>query len=84
MRYHSITPVRCNFNPRTPVGCDFAGYVQAVAFQISIHAPQWSATIRRECGWHVMPFQSTHPVRGATWYLLVGSAYSSNFNPRAP
>ena len=51
---------------------------------ISIHAPQWSATIRRECGWHVMPFQSTHPVRGATWYLLVGSAYSSNFNPRAP
>ena len=33
---------------------------------ISIHAPQWGATIRRECGWHVMPFQSTHPVRGAT------------------
>ena len=36
----------CYFNPRTPVGCDVAeqGHVGAVQ-RISIHAPQWGATL---------------------------------------
>ena len=34
-----------DFNPRTPVGCDFAlETFEAHGVQISIHAPQWGAT----------------------------------------
>ena len=32
------------FNPRTPVGCDITGVVNAIMHGISIHAPQWGAT----------------------------------------
>ena len=35
-----------NFNPRTPVGCDFrSAAVHGELELISIHAPQWGATI---------------------------------------
>ena len=36
----------CNFNPRTPVGCDAREVAGAVHELISIHAPQWGATCR--------------------------------------
>ena len=83
MRYHSITPVRCNFNPRTPVGCDFAGYVQAVAFQISIHAPQWSATSPAMYRLSPFRFQSTHP-SGVRPSAANVAGTSCHFNPRTP
>ena len=35
----------CNFNPRTPVGCDIRQFSQPTQEgSISIHAPQWGAT----------------------------------------
>ena len=33
-----------NFNPRTHVGCDIGGWLNATSGQISIHAPTWGAT----------------------------------------
>ena len=32
------------FNPRTHVGCDIGGWLNATSGQISIHAPTWGAT----------------------------------------
>ena len=34
-----------DFNPRTPVGCDDNLHDSLATFEISIHAPQWGATI---------------------------------------
>ena len=39
---------RLNFNPRTPVGCDHARRAHNHPSRISIHAPQWGATVKRE------------------------------------
>ena len=36
-----------NFNPRTPVGCDVGEFAVSEHVEISIHAPQWGATVRR-------------------------------------
>ena len=54
----------CNhFNPRTPVGCDNTFMLPAKSDRnISIHAPQWGATMYMftiPCVIH--EFQSTHP-----------------------
>ena len=35
----------CYFNPRTPVGCDWFAVLAAAVEFISIHAPQWGATL---------------------------------------
>ena len=35
-----------NFNPRTPVGCDSPFHCRYPNLLISIHAPQWGATVR--------------------------------------
>ena len=56
--FNPRTPVGCDrtrprctgrsgdFNPRTPVGCDFVGWnLIKVYLVISIHAPQWGATL---------------------------------------
>ena len=37
-------PKHLDFNPRTPVGCDFRGSGFGEVRGISIHAPQWGAT----------------------------------------
>ena len=34
-----------DFNPRTPVGCDRCQQRRCVGYGISIHAPQWGATV---------------------------------------
>ena len=74
-----------HFNPRTPVGCDFAPLViLASGIPISIHAPQWGATeiVRR------LPetvFISIHaPQWGATRNEWHHHNPQSHFNPRTP
>ena len=59
----SSTPCRhrYDFNPRTPVGCD-ADSIRAQGIkQISIHAPQWGATLSAQAFKAQGEFQSTHP-----------------------
>ena len=50
-----------DFNPRTPVGCDRIECVASVTQKISIHAPQWGATMRTMQMNRMHQFQSTHP-----------------------
>ena len=51
-----------NFNPRTPVGCDYHfAHTENSAVSISIHAPQWGATKIHSNAAHTHAFQSTHP-----------------------
>ena len=76
----------CYFNPRTPCGVRRAGNVAARrGHGISIHAPLAgcdvvSSNIHRT----VCPFQSTHPLRGATSFSISSLSKSPNFNPRTP
>ena len=50
------------FNPRTPVGCDPDQHAHdAIAQVISIHAPQWGATVISSRVTVSILFQSTHP-----------------------
>ena len=50
------------FNPRTPVGCDeLASQQLAFGVEISIHAPQWGATVKVDWPRLMLEFQSTHP-----------------------
>ena len=37
------------FNPRTRVGCDICTYQAITQSDVSIHAPVWGATARRQC-----------------------------------
>ena len=71
--FNPRTPVGCdggirqadartrNFNPRTPVGCDRPVRGCVYGFAISIHAPQWGATVGDICFMGGNVFQSTHP-----------------------
>ncbi len=79
-----LRPCPADFNPRTPVGCDFLLGVFIVAdIVISIHAPQWGATSGEIWIGTYTVFQSTHPsgVRPCPLHTLPASA---NFNPRTP
>ena len=52
----------CYFNPRTPVGCDRFAVRSDSDRYISIHAPQWGATVERNpTADNFDRFQSTHP-----------------------
>ena len=42
----SVAYPKVHFNPRTPVGCDDNNKQQNKRNNISIHAPQWGATVR--------------------------------------
>ena len=73
-----------HFNPRTPVGCDVGrGHVQGDK-RISIHAPQWGATVSvrphaRRC------LISIHaPQWGATHVHVYNTLCYPYFNPRTP
>ena len=71
--FNPRTPVGCDvrrntpnywmvyFNPRTPVGCDLKTLGPVGGHEISIHAPQWGATIDNTNTEHKEQFQSTHP-----------------------
>ena len=51
-----------SFNPRTRVGCDHASCSSNPQLLVSIHAPAWGATWRRDPVRRGSPvFQSTHP-----------------------
>ena len=66
-------------------GCDRTAVFISQSPPISIHAPREGCDI--SCGYAAAlsrPFQSTHPARGAT-YFLISMVYSvPNFNPRTP
>ena len=94
--FNPRTPVGCDpkptrrlacpngyFNPRTPVGCDFSDCLIFVQVIISIHAPQWGATIIMQWAMMRLLFQSTHPsgVRLVTCRVMALWTY---FNPRTP
>ena len=49
------------FNPRTPVGCDRVRHRSEYHHLISIHAPQWGATVGQQQFGGLVEFQSTHP-----------------------
>ena len=93
--FNPRTPVGCDrmsrlprvvpryFNPRTPVGCDHTAG-KAFAFRhISIHAPQWGATVCSNQYSTSKPFQSTHP-SGVRPPCSRVPAAPCNFNPRTP
>ena len=74
------------FNPRTPCGVRRSStLVSQPSHAISIHAPRVGCD-RRCCDDRLSHerFQSTHPVRGATWPACSRPGSSANFNPRTP
>ena len=81
-----ISAAKSNFNPRTPHGVRQARENRAfVIWRISIHAPLTGCD--RVDIFHVslhITFQSTHPSRGATGYLLSLLCSGVDFNPRTP
>ena len=64
------------FNPRTPVGCDLSRAPCGADDNISIHAPQWGATLRLSANRRVMSISIHAPQWGATqrvqYPLLLG------------
>ena len=52
---------------------------------ISIHAPLAGCDLINDCGLpDLVPFQSTHPLRGATTVGSFGFPIFRHFNPRTP
>ena len=75
-----------HFNPRTPCGVrPFVSLAEKGDIDISIHAPLAGCDGPR-CGRksETRPFQSTHPLRGATIKDVKGYEGLYNFNPRTP
>ena len=75
---------RTDFNPRTPVGCDPPKWGQGRATcRISIHAPQWGATVPARRGPRPRTISIHAPQWGATRVSgrVRRTAY---FNPRTP
>ena len=75
-----------NFNPRTP--CGVRQYF-LVCFHpkrgISIHAPHAGCDVLHLIADLMeLQFQSTHPMRGATFESRGGGSRCMNFNPRTP
>ena len=65
---------RTDFNPRTPCGVrHFWSIVRSISLTISIHAPLAGCDVRRTLCLYLKdsPFQSTHPLRGATVLLRI-------------
>ena len=79
---------RCisDFNPRTPCGVRLASSsVTACMVRISIHAPLAGCDRCRGLGdQQQVAFQSTHPLRGATYQADRDSRQGKDFNPRTP
>ena len=84
--FNPRTPVGCDdpsrrsrrdqgyFNPRTPVGCDAREVAGAVHELISIHAPQWGATIFA----HILPTLFRISVHAPQWGATCGR-FSTRF-----
>ena len=72
------------FNPRTPVGCDRATQAYGDTWQISIHAPQWGATLTASNVYMYALFQSTHPSGVRRQSQTPPLRPVRHFNPRTP
>ena len=70
--HQSVSPNPGNFNPRTPCGVRRMSYNRSgCTSHISIHAPLAGCdSIIRPCCHMQMGFQSTHPLRGATPWII--------------
>ena len=76
--FNPRTPVGCDvsgntltwrhgdFNPRTPVGCDGRSVIMRCTSRISIHAPQWGATVSTCSFPYVFDISIHAPQWGAT------------------
>ena len=75
-----------NFNPRTPYGMRHdVLHKQERIINISIHAPLTGCdSINFSVLLHGMIFQSTHPLRDATFYKEMNINEIKYFNPRTP
>ena len=84
-----VYPVKCHtcdFNPRTPRGVRRGAYTHTVWFSpyFNPRAPCGARLPNRTTKRITELFQSTRPVRGATFLISVELIISSHFNPRAP
>ena len=76
---------RCRyFNPRTPVGCDGHKKPPVRVVGISIHAPQWGATVLVRAPRGVERISIHAPQWGATRASPTLWTASRHFNPRTP
>ena len=95
--FNPRTPVGCDylrrlmraphrdFNPRTPVGCDLLHDMDCGHdVRISIHAPQWGATVDIEGGRNRQPISIHAPQWGATRFPPCPTRNPEYFNPRTP
>ena len=73
----------CDFNPRTPVGCDLLQRLHALPGGISIHAPQWGATPHHQPGTTKLRISIHAPQWGAT-PLLLGMVITAQFQSTHP
>ena len=77
--------IRTDFNPRTPCGVRLDavnGAIDRADFN-----PRTPCGVRLPLSWGrmwSMPFQSTHPLRGATYVLHDTPKFAYHFNPRTP
>ncbi len=66
-------------------GSDAARCMDTTTSVISIHAPRAGSDCAQACaGCRRLTFQSTLPVRGATYIACGNSTEAANFNPRSP
>ena len=66
-------------------GCDQRGEQIVIIYIISIHAPLAGCDFRSRRGWWSRRrFQSTHPLRGATFAVEEGGGVVVDFNPHTP
>ena len=97
INFNPRTPVGCDisskrlelipqdFNPRTPVGCDQRIAIKHIAdAEISIHAPQWGATVRSENRLSACSISIHAPQWGATRKRILWRIRKCYFNPRTP
>ena len=75
-----------HFNPRAPCGARHVAHgVGRRGHGISIHAPLAGRDVQREISQMALEgFQSTRPLRGATFRGLLARHTLRDFNPRAP
>ena len=75
-----------HFNPRTPHGVRHGVLGgQRQVYWISIHAPHTGCdSIKQTSTDTTYKFQSTHPTRGATLFVVFIATARSDFNPRTP
>ena len=74
-----------HFNPRTPCGVRLPRIIQDFGRQdFNPRTPCGVRLNNALSGYSFVPFQSTHPLRGATRTPLVQPIYDIDFNPRTP